>query len=240
MNVRAFRRAPYVDGGVTKGITVTTVKICGIMRPEDALAAAEAEADFIGVIFAPSRRRRTVEEAREIIEHLRAERRDPPPVVGVFADMPAEEVNRIAREAGVDRVQLSGSEPPEFRKLIDLPVIKTVKLRAGLSPKEARETLVREIADLDPVMDVAHVEPHVDGAFGGTGTSYDPEVVSALQGYTFLLAGGLTPETVGGAVRTLKPWGVDVSSGVETDGQKDAAKIARFIFEAKRAGGWRP
>jgi phosphoribosylanthranilate isomerase len=221
-------------------MSMTAVKVCGIMRPEDAVAAAEAGADFVGLVFAPSRRRVTAEQARAILQGLRKGRPDPPQAVGVFADMPADEVNRIAREAGVDRVQLSGHEPPEYRRLIHLPVIKAVKLPQGMAPGAARELLETTSHALQPETDLCLVEPYVEGAYGGTGTPYDSAVVEGLDGFTFLLAGGLTAETVGGAVRRLKPWGVDVSSGVETDGAKDKAKIARFVFEAKRAGGWRP
>ena len=218
---------------------MTVVKICGIMRPEDAIAAADAEADFVGIIFAPGRRRRSVAQGREIVRKLRAERPEIPAVVGVFADMAADEVNQIVQEVGIDRVQLSGSEPPEYRSLIKSPVIKAVKLTSGLSEDEIMEIIVSAEEYLDPVMDVCLVEPHVEGAFGGTGVKVDPEYLSTIRGFTFLLAGGLNPDNVGSVVREAEPWGVDVSSGVETDGEKDSLKIARFVYQAKRVGGWR-
>lgn len=218
---------------------MTVVKICGIMRPEDAIAAAEAEADFVGIIFAPGRRRRTVDQAGEIVQRLRAVRPEIPAVVGVFADMAANEVNRIVQEVGIDRVQLSGNEPPEYRPLIKSPVIKAVKLRPGLSEDIIMETMVGAQEYLDPMMDICLIEPHVEGAFGGTGVTLAPEDLSSVRGFTFLLAGGLNPDNVGSVVRNVQPWGVDVSSGVETDGEKDSLKIARFIYQARRVGGWR-
>ena len=218
---------------------MTVVKICGIMRPEDAIAAADAEADFVGIIFAPGRRRRSVDQGREIVQRLRAERPEIPAVVGVFADMAADEVNQIVQEVGIDRVQLSGSEPPEYRSLIKSPVIKAVKLTSGLSEDKIMEIMASAEEYLDPVMDICLVEPHVEGAFGGTGVKVAPEYLSIIRGFTFFLAGGLNPDNVGSVVREAEPWGVDVSSGVETDGEKDSLKIARFVYQAKRVGGWR-
>ena len=218
---------------------MTVVKICGIMRSEDAIAAAEAEADFVGIIFAPGRRRRTVDQAREIVRLLRAERPEIPAVVGVFADMAASEVNQIVQEVGIDRVQLSGSEPPEYRSFIKSPVIKAIKLGSGLSEGKIAEIMTGAQEYLDPMVDICLVEPHVEGAFGGTGVTVDPEYLSSISGFTFFLAGGLNPDNVGSVVRKIQPWGVDVSSGVETDGEKDSLKIARFIYQAKRVGGWR-
>ena len=218
---------------------MTVVKICGIMRPEDAIAAADAEADFVGIIFAPGRRRRSVDQGREIVQRLRAERPEIPAVVGVFADMAADEVNQIVQEVGIDRVQLSGSEPPEYRSLIKSPVIKAVKLTSGLSEDKIMEIMASAEEYLDPVMDICLVEPHVEGAFGGTGVKVAPEYLSTIRGFTFFLAGGLNPDNVGSVVREAEPWGVDVSSGVETDGEKDSLKIARFVYQAKRVGGWR-
>lgn len=219
---------------------MTVVKICGIRRPEHAVAAAEARADFVGMIFAKSRRQITLEQAREIIAGVRARGEDLPKLVGVFADQPLDEVNRIAREAGLDRVQLSGHEDLAYARGVELPLIKAVKVKPGASPEAVRAAVEQVYAALDRVQTLCLLEPEVDGAFGGAGARLDPAVLSLLEGVTFLLAGGLIPDTVGQMVRRVRPWGVDVSSGVETDGVKDNAKIARFIFEAKRAGGWRP
>jgi phosphoribosylanthranilate isomerase len=224
---------------------VTLVKICGLREPAHALAVAEAGADFIGLVFAESRRRVTVDEARAIAgavgeplqaaagdgaEHIEALlRRKRPLVVGVFAGADADTVNRIAEAAGLDLVQLSGDEPWDMCEELSRPVLKAMKVKNGTSAEEV-------IAGLRPGA-IPLLDTHAEGALGGTGRSFDWAVAAKVaRRFPIVLAGGLTPENVGEAVRRACPWAVDVSSGVETDGVKDVGKIRAFVAAVREAG----
>ncbi len=222
---------------------MTLVKICGIREPAHALAAAEAGADFVGLVFAESRRRVSVEEARAIaralgeplavaargaegIEALLRQKR--PLVVGVFANADAQTINRTADAVGLDLVQLSGDEPWEMCDKLSRPVLKAVKVKDGTSAEEI-------IAALRPGA-VLLLDSHAEGALGGTGRPFDWSVaVEVARRFPIVLAGGLTPVNVGEAVRRVCPWAVDVSTGVETDGVKDVAKIRAFITAVQEA-----
>ena len=222
---------------------MTLVKICGIREPAHALAAAEAGADFIGLVFAESRRRVTVEQARAIVGALGeplavagsgAERIDAllrqkrPLVVGVFAGADAESINRTAEAVGLDLVQLSGDEPWDICDSLSRPVLKAVKVKDGTSAAEV-------IAALRPGA-IPLLDTYAEGALGGTGRPFDWSVAAEVaRRFPIVLAGGLTPENVGEAVRRVRPWAVDVSTGVETDGVKDVAKIRAFIAAATEA-----
>ena len=222
---------------------MTLVKICGLREPAHALAAAEAGADFIGLVFAESRRRVSVDQALAIAralgeplsaagggaEHIEALlQRKRPLVVGVLADADAETVNRTAEAAGLDLVQLSGDEPWDLCGQLSLPVLKAVKVRDGTSAEEI-------IAALRPGA-VPLLDTDVEGALGGTGRPFDWSVAAAVaRRFPIVLAGGLTPDNVGEAVRRVRPWAVDVSSGVETDGVKDVEKICAFVAAVREA-----
>jgi len=210
------------------------VKICGITSKEQALAAAEAGADYVGLVFAPSKRQLTVEQALLITKALRAWRgeRLSPEIVGVFVNRPAEEVNRLAHLCHLDVVQLSGDETLKHCLTINLPVIKAVHVppQGDVEAIEKSLSCLQELGLL-PLLDAA-----VPGKYGGTGRTFNWELARSLAPtYAFLLAGGLGPHTVGQAIRTVRPWGVDVSSGVETKGLKDIGKIKAFIAAAREA-----
>ena len=222
---------------------MTLVKICGLREPAHALAAAEAGADFVGLVFAESRRRVTIEQARAIAralgeplaaagggaEHIEALlRRKRPLVVGVFADAGAETINRTADAVGLDLLQLSGEEPWDMCDKLSRPVLRAVKVRDGTSAEEI-------IAAIGPGA-VPLLDTHAEGALGGTGRPFDWAVAAEVaRRFPIVLAGGLAAENVGEAVRRVRPWAVDVSSGVETDGVKDVEKICAFIAAAKEA-----
>jgi phosphoribosylanthranilate isomerase len=149
-----------------------------------------------------------------------------PLLVGVFADQDADTINDIAEGCGLDLVQLSGSEPWELNDHIRRPILKCLKVR----PEETAEELMTHLHSGAIVL----LDPYVEGTYGGTGTTLDWSVAAEVARKTpTVLAGGLTPANVAGAVREVQPWAVDVSSGVETDGAKDPAKIRAFIAAAK-------
>ena len=197
--------------------------------------AAQAGADLLGIIFADAWRRVPVEQAQQMVKELRERIESPPPVVGVFVNQPAEEVNRTAEAVGLDMVQLHGEETPEYWARIEWPLIVARRIPSHLSIEEAAEILSPVVEYVEPRESLSLVEPRVEGAPGGAGVSLGTEMAAGLaRRYPFILAGGLTPNSVGDVVRTVRPWGVDVSSGVETDEVKDAAKVRSFV-EAVRA-----
>lgn len=213
---------------------MTRVKVCGIMRLEHALVAAEAGADFIGIVFAPSQRRVEPATARALVRALRARSQRPPAVVGVFVNATVEEVSRVADLCGLDYVQLSGDEPLGNCRQVQRPAIKVIHVRPGMDGAALERAVQRvEQAGLLPMLDARGGR-----AYGGSGRPFDWAVAQGLSSrYRFLLAGGLTPENVAAAVRQVRPWGVDVSSGVETDGVKDPAKVRAFVRAARAAEG---
>jgi len=198
------------------------VKICGITRLEDALFAARAGADALGFNFWPgSKRFIDPGAARAIVDLL------PPFVtpVGVFVDQPPSEVLEAAARSGVRALQLHGDEPPEQVKGYPFPTLKALRL----SGREDLAELARyEVAGF--VLDAPSAE------FGGSGRLCDWEIAREVaKRATLLLAGGLDPDNVALAVRAVRPYGVDVASGVESSpGVKNHAKLARFVSAAKK------
>lgn len=202
------------------------VKICGVTKAADAVAAAESGADALGfMFFAGSKRHITLPAAAEIVREL------PPLVakVGVFVNATAEEIRRAVGETGIDTLQLHGEEPPDFcAQFAPLKVVKAFRLR-----------------DRDSLRACLHypahawlLDSHVEGAHGGTGVAADWHLAAeaARLHRHVMLAGGLRVETVAGAVRQVRPFAVDVSSGVESaPGQKDHAKMRAFLAAVRSA-----
>ena len=225
---------------------MTLVKICGVSDVPHARAAAALGADFVGMVFAPSRRQVTLGQAKRIAaglgtveEHTPSDTdangveaalsRRRPLVVGVFADQDADTINAICDDVGLDLVQLSGSEPWEVCSQIHRPIFKCMKVRDG----ETAQDLIVHIHEGAIVL----LDPYVEGTYGGTGKTLDWNVASEIaKQTTTVLAGGLTPDNIGKAVAVAHPWAVDVSSGVETDGVKDVEKIRAFIAAAREWG----
>ena len=218
---------------------MTKLKFCGLRDADNALAAANAGADFLGLNFVPGVRRRiTQDQAQSIVECLRSRLSTRvPTLVGLFANQPVDEVNRIAEHCGLDLAQLCGDEPQEYWDEVVVPVIRQIKVRDDLSTGAAVEMAARQIEEVAAAGYMAMLDKYEQGALGGTGRTFDWRIAGELASrYDLILAGGLTPGNVARAVAEVRPWGVDVSSGVETDGVKDAAKIRRFAQEVRRAG----
>ncbi len=214
---------------------MTRVKICGIRDVEHALAAADSGADFIGLVFAASKRQVDADRARDLIAILK---QGYPAVetVGVFVDTPAIEVNRIVEHCGLDRVQLSGDEPWDYVSDIIVPVIKVIRVQAETSGRTLISLMERRARYLDDNM-IFMLDGAAPGSYGGSGQSFDWRIAcEAASRYPVMVAGGLTPQNVGEAIRQANPWGVDVSSGVESDGLKDDTLIRMFISAAKAKG----
>lgn len=210
------------------------IKICGVRSPEIARVVADNGADLMGLIFAPARRQVTEEQARRIVAGLHGSGAGRVPmVVGVFVNESVNEMNRLTDSVGLDYIQLSGDEPAEIQCALNRPVIRALRLPTGMTPAEARN-LAEEYLDCPTPAMALLLDTHVTGSYGGNGIPGDWNIARGLaERYPVLLAGGLRPETVDEAIRTVRPFGVDVSSGVETDGAKDASKITQFIAAAR-------
>jgi phosphoribosylanthranilate isomerase len=201
------------------------IKICGLRRVEDALVAAEVGASMLGFVFAPSRRRISPEAARDIAAGVRRRVGADVRLVGVFVDATADEINQTAKMCDLDLAQLSGNVPNEVIDALVLPAIKVLHVGA----EDTSERLLERASATSAAL--LHLDTASPGLQGGTGETFEWSVVTDL-GKPFLLAGGLHAGNVAEAILTARPWGVDVSSGVETDGEKDQKKIREFIATA--------
>lgn len=200
------------------------VKICAMVDPADAVVAVDAGADAVGVIFAPSSRRVTPDQARAVVDAVAGRAL----VVGVFRDHLADEVIEIVEETGLDAAQLHGSETPATTRRVrtSVPIV------------------FRALAAGDPQL--ASIEDHaadvllLDAPTPGGGVPFDWTLVGDLgRRHRLLLAGGLRPENVVEAITAVRPWGVDVASGVETSpGVKDHDAIRRFVSMARAAASY--
>jgi phosphoribosylanthranilate isomerase len=199
-------------------------KVCGITTPEDALAAASSGADAIGLVFAESPRKVSVEEAREIAAAL------PEGVlkVGVFVNEEPEEVLRIAREVGLDYAQLHGDETPETVTFLREGGVKVMK---ALRVRDEGSLAAMEGYGADLVM----LDAWSEKARGGTGERFDWALAKSLRGRgNIVVSGGLSPENVREAISFFEPYGVDASSSLEeAPGKKNEERVRRFVSAAK-------
>jgi phosphoribosylanthranilate isomerase len=203
-------------------VSPVRVKICGITCLPDLQAAAAAGADALGFVFAPrSRRALSLEEAEALVPQVPAFVAR----VGLFMDAPAREVERVLERVRLTLLQFHGSEDAGFCRQFGLPYIKAVAMGSAGEAGRAE----RDFPDAAALL----LDSHRKGQVGGTGQSFDWSRIPRLS-RPLILAGGLTPENVRRAVREVRPWAVDVSSGVEdAPGKKNAEKIREFIREAK-------
>jgi phosphoribosylanthranilate isomerase len=216
------------------------IKICGNTSLEDALLAVEAGADAVGFVFAPSPRRVTAAEAAAIVRHLPATVEK----IGVFVDASLDEIYSIVRACGLTGVQLHFEAKPELpaklRKLLgpQLRILRVVHFDA-----EATMLLKKQIAEhaMNPHIDAVMVDSQTTTAVGGTGATFDWKIArktlfpSTKTRKRLIAAGGLSPENVAEAIATLRPWGVDVVSGVESaPGKKDPDKVREFVAKSRK------
>lgn len=199
------------------------IKICGITRKEDAFKAVDLGADALGFVFAPSPRKISPPEAKEIIKSL------PPFVstVGVFVEEKKEKVREIADFCGLSLLQFHGEEPPAFCLSFPWRVIKAFQVKD--------ESILKKILLYQGVSGIL-LDAYSPKRRGGTGKTFSWEIARKAKsfGIPLILSGGLTPSNVGRAIKEVMPYGVDVSSGVEKrEGIKDPKKLKSFIREVK-------
>lgn len=219
---------------------MTRFKICGLRDVSNALVAAESGADFLGFNFVEGvRRQLQPAEGSQIIYDFRMafDGDTMPGIVGLFANQDAGFINDIIHRCGLDYVQLCGDEPPAMWSELAVPVMRQVKVREDMPRADAVSLASAQVSE---ALDAGHMvvlDKHQPGALGGTGITFDWSMARDLAPDSgVLLAGGLNPQNVAEAIRTANPWGVDVSSGVETDGVKDADKIRAFAEAVDYAG----
>lgn len=212
------------------------IKICANTSLEDAQLAAELGADAVGFVFAPSKRQVRVEQVSAIVPHL------PEAVekIGVFVDAPFEEIAQAVDVGGLTGVQLHFDAPPQLSVALrqrfgkGLRIVRTVHFTVG------EPAPLLDAVDIEPSIDTILVDSRTTTALGGTGHVFDWDLAAGIlfkiSQKPLIAAGGLTPENVAEAIHVLKPWGVDVASGVEMfPGRKDAVKLRDFIVNARAA-----
>ena len=204
---------------------MTAIKICGITRTQDALTAAGCGANAIGLVFyAQSPRCVTPERAAELMRVL------PPFVmsVGLFVDAVANEVTQTLAQVRVDLLQFHGNESPAYCRQFGVPYLKALRVKPGLDLLQ----YARDYHDAKALL----LDAYVEGTHGGTGATFDWALIPKNLPLPVVLSGGLTPENITAAIQAVRPWAVDVSSGVELQkGIKDAAKIAAFVTGVRNA-----
>ena len=203
---------------------MTLVKVCGITNADDARVAADAGADAVGLVFAESPRRVSVEEARAISLALPENTIR----VGVFVDAGPAEIHRISREVGLDLAQLHGDETPEAVTAVrqgGVKVMKALRVRDAVS-FEASGKYGADLILLDA---------YSERARGGTGQRFDWEVAKSFTGRdNIVVSGGLGPENVRQAIEFFEPYGVDASSSLEDEpGRKNGERVRRFVLAAR-------
>lgn len=202
----------------------TRIKICGIRDPQLALHAARCGADAIGLVFhKPSPRFIDIQQAAAVSNAL------PPYVmaVGLFVNLGSREIGDILSVVNLQMLQFQGDEPADFCESFRMPYVRAVRMEPGTDLLEYARRFSRARALL--------LDAHVPGLAGGTGQGFDWKDIPRDLPIPVILSGGLTPQNVGRAVREVKPWAVDVSSGVEAErGVKDPRKIEEFIRSVRR------
>ena len=220
---------------MTTSNPTTRIKICGLRSAEAAIVASNSGADFLGFNFVDGvRRQLQPEQGVQIISDYKRGRdhSQAPGLVGLFRNQNATWVNGTAAQAGLDYVHLCGNEDDEYLAQMNLPIFRQVRVRQGTT-REELDTLVAPHLDADRVVVLDRYDRDTPG---GSGLSFDWATAEGVANRdNVLLAGGLNPENVQSAIAQLSPWGVDVSSGVETDGVKDPDRIRAFISAVRNA-----
>lgn len=199
------------------------IKVCGLKRDVDISFVNELKVDYAGFVFARSKRCVTLEEAKRLVGKLHPDIKK----VGVFVNESASGVKKMVRELSLDVVQLHGDESCDFADCFDVEVWKAVRIRDEHDVEKAR------LFNCSGIL----LDAFVDGVYGGTGKTINWDLVENVEFNTkVILAGGLNCENVANAIEKVRPYAVDVSSGVETDGAKDFKKMREFVRRVREYG----
>tara|TARA_B100000686_G_scaffold16828_1_gene15679 strand:+ start:1238 stop:1906 length:669 start_codon:yes stop_codon:yes gene_type:complete len=218
---------------------MTNVKICGLRTLSDATIAIQEGADFIGFVFVQNVTRQiNVSTAKKIIKQTKKLLQPDAQLkfVGLFVNEQIDQINQIINECELDYVQLCGNETPTQWKSLNTNVIKQLKIPPSIADELTidEEMIIRDAEMIYSSGAKILIDADVQGKHGGTGVLSDWDLASKISAkYPVILAGGLTPRNVSNAIQAVNPWGVDVSSGVESNSQKDPEKIAQFIKNSK-------
>ena len=213
------------------------IKICGIKEEAHALALAEARVDFMGLVFAASPRQVTPMQAGKIVSALKATKTKPD-IVGVFVNTPTPTIKKIVESCNLDWVQLSGDEPWGYYRELAMPIIKVIRVSRNYKPEQICADLAYGSKLLGKQKHIFLLDSNAREKYGGTGKTFDWKLARPIaEQFPIIIAGGLTPNNVADAIIAISPWGVDVSSGVETKGAKDMTKITKFIEHVRGTDG---
>ena len=214
---------------------ITRIKICGLRGADAAVAASNAGADFLGFNFVEGVRRQLhPDQGAQIVAGYKRDRDDSntPGLVGLFRNQNASWVNETSASAGLDYVQLCGDEDDDYIAQMQLPIFRQVRVKQGTIAIELAKIVTPHL-EADRIVILDH---YSEVSHGGSGLSFDWAAAEGVANRDrVMLAGGLNPENVGSAIAQLSPWGVDVSSGVETEGVKDPDRIRAFISAVQNA-----
>ena len=214
---------------------MTYIKICGIKNEDDALETVKAGADFIGLMFATSPRQVTTAQAVRVTAALK-EKGARIGCVGVFVNEKIPTVRKIVDTCHLDWVQLSGDESWEYCAELARPFIKAIRLNSSEPAESVKQQINKGEKIAGGQKHLIHLDTMVQDRYGGTGRTFDWNLAKPIaERFPVIIAGGLNPGNVGRAIKLIKPWGVDVSTGVETKGAKDMKKITKFIEAVREA-----
>ena len=209
---------------------MTKIKICGLKDKTDAIFAASLGVDYLGVVFVENVKRKvTFDQAQDIVNSL-SEIKDKPKLVGLFADQPLDYVKNTFSKFSLDYAQLCGDENFSYLTDLNLPFIKQIKIFENMKLADAFNCIEK----IQSIGGLVSIDSYMKGHFGGSGKLINlSNAKKIIQKYNVLLAGGLNTENIQRITEDLYPWGVDVSSGVESNGIKDKDKIESFVLSVQ-------
>ena len=216
----------------------TKTKICGLRDLQSLCVSAQYGADFVGIVFVPNTRRcLPTEQAQSLLQKFRSDaNNDKSQIVGLFANQSIEEVNAIIKACRLDYVQLCGDETIDYCKKISAQTIKVTHVHHEANVTQETSRLLQEVDHYTKYGVMVTLDRYSSTVPGGSGHTFNWDIASEIaQRFPIVLAGGLTPSNVTEALQQVNPIGVDVSSGVETNGTKDTIKIMSFLEEVHSA-----
>jgi phosphoribosylanthranilate isomerase len=208
---------------------MTKIKICGISKLAHVLETANLGIDFLGLVFAKSPRQISPGKARELVE-IAHKSNNRSLMVGVFVNHDVKEVNRIADYCPLDWVQLSGDESWEYCLEISKPIIKVIRIPTTGTVSDISADLTKGDKVVNRKNIIVLLDTMTPNSYGGSGHNFNWQLVKNVKSkFPLIIAGGLTPDNVSRLIKQIRPWGVDVSSGVEINGIKDISRIKSFV-----------